>query len=85
MDITPIFNAYIKVMEFIISYTRYFFYILVAVLYPLSFYRYFISKGQTPFNDFSVLLKMLITGILCVMAYWSHANASPPTDPGFVK
>jgi hypothetical protein len=67
------------------SYTRYFFYLLVIVLFPLTYYRFFIRKGETPFNDLSLLLKMLTTGFFSAMAYWSHAEASPPTNPGYVE
>lgn len=70
---------------FAMRYTRYWFYLLVIILFPLTYYRFFIRKGETPFNDLSVLLKMLTTAFFCVMAYWSHAEAGPPTDPGYVE
>lgn len=67
------------------SWTKYFFYLLVVTLYPMAYYRFFIKKGQTPFNDMTVLCNMLTSAFFCVMAYWSHARAGPSNDPGFLE
>jgi hypothetical protein len=62
--------------------TKYAFYLLVIVLFPTSFYRFFIK-----FGDMGPLmaLKMSISAFLAGMAYWSHARASPPHNPGWLE
>jgi len=50
----------------------------------MTYYRFFIRKGFTPFNDFTVLLEMCTTAFLAAMAYWCHSLAGPSSDPGFM-
>lgn len=73
------------IIRWVMSNTKYFFYVLVIVLYPMTYYRFFIRKGFTPTNDLATLLKMMTTAFFCVMAYWSHYLASPPSDPGYIE
>ena len=72
-------------MKMFFKQTKYFFYLLVIILFPLSYYRFFFRKGHTPFNDITVALKMMTTAFFCCMAYWCHHVASPPQDPGFME
>jgi len=65
--------------------TKYFFYALVLILLPSSFYRYFFKHGVYPWNDAFLLVEFSISLFLVVMAYWSHKQACPPNDPGYVK
>lgn len=67
------------------SMTKYFFYVLIMTFYPLTYYRFFIKFGQTPLNDFFLLLKMSTAAFFCVMAFWSHSEASPPKNPGYLE
>lgn len=85
INITPIANAYNFAIITLFGWTKYYFYFLIVTLYPLTFYRYFFSKGQTPLNDFWVLLKFVTTGALTCMALWSHKNAGPANDPGTIS
>lgn len=57
----------------------------MLTLYPSTFYRYFIRLGFTPFNDFTVLLKMVISLFFMMMAFWSHSKAGPDNDPGYLE
>jgi len=72
-------------MKFLEKQTKYLFYILVIILVPQCYYCYFLRKGQSPFEDVSLALKMFSTLFVCIMAYWSHAEASGPNDPGYVE
>lgn len=56
INITPICKVINSILKVIIGWTKYYFYALVVVLFPLIYYRFFIKKGFTPFNDLSVLL-----------------------------
>lgn len=73
INITPICNAWGTLWVTIFGWTKYFFYALVMTLYPLSYYRFYIRKGETPLNDWTLALKMCGTTFFCAMAYWSHA------------
>jgi hypothetical protein len=63
---------------------KYLFYSLLIVLFPSSFYRFYILKGESPLS-LPLLFKIAISAILATMAFWSHWIASPPTDPGYLK
>ena len=62
--------------------TKYAFYALVIVLYPAAFYRFFFK-----FGDFTLLTlaKMALSAFFGAMAFWSHWNASPPANPGWLE
>ena len=71
-----------QIWSFILRNTKYAFYALVIVLYPSSFYRFFFK-----FGDYSLLtlVKMTISAFFAGMAYWSHHEAGPPKNPGWLE
>lgn len=71
--------------QFVYSTTRYFFYILVLVLFPSLCDRFYFRFGIYPTEDPECAIKLSISTFLILMAYWSHSLASKPRDPGFVK
>ena len=75
-------DACSKIVKFLFSQTKYLFYYLEIVLVPCHFYRFFFKYGDYSSNAF---LKLLIALIFVGMAYWSHARAGPPNDPGYVQ
>ena len=74
-----------KIREFLHHAAKYLFYVLVGVLFPSSFYRYFFKYGDYPWNNLYLLIEFLISAFCAVMALWSHRLASPPVDPGYLK
>ena len=78
-------QIYDRFMELCWDGAKYFFYLLVIILYPCSFNQFFFRHGVYPWNSFSCLVKMSISAFCAVMAFWSHWLASPPNDPGFLE
>ena len=63
---------------------KYFFWVLLLVLYPAASYRYFFRFGVYPLVDFWFTVQYAFFIILTIMAFWSHRNASKPCDPGYI-
>ena len=74
----------ITITDFLFEYLKYMFHAILLVLFPLGFYRFWISYGNTPFNSLYVLFHMSIFIFLIFMALWSHFLASKGNDPGFI-
>ena len=73
------------IRRFLWDAMKYLFYVLVGVLFPSSFYRYFFKYGDYPWNNLYLLIEFLISAFCAVMAFWSHRLASPPADPGYLR
>jgi hypothetical protein len=52
------------------------------VLFPSAFYRFFFKFGD---YSLTTLLKVCISAFFAVMAFWSHWNAGPPVNPGWLE
>ena len=80
---SPMAKYWKQIMRFIFrDNMKYLFYELVIFLLPGTFYRFYIANGD---YDFSTMLKFLTTSSLVGMAYWSHYNAKPHNDPGYLN
>ena len=55
-----------KINTLVIQSMKYWFHLLVIILFPTSFYRFFFKYGYFPLIKFSISL------FCAVMAYWSH-------------
>jgi hypothetical protein len=82
--VQKIWKLYYMIEREVMKYVKYLFYILVIWLFPTSFYLYYFKYGQYPWNSFWVALMFSISSALAGMAYWSHKEASPPNDPGYL-
>lgn len=78
-------RAYGAVNSFIFKHMKYMFYIIFAVMAPLVFKRFCFDKGESLLEPSSLHLQLAWFLFLFAMAFWSHWNASPPTDPGYLK
>jgi hypothetical protein len=76
---------YMVIHNWVMKMTKYLFYILVGVLYPMVVHRYFIKFGQYPFFDFECTYKMAISALFAVMAFWNFIHTIPPNNPGWVE
>ena len=62
---------------------KYYFYILLLILYPSTTYRFFFKFGR--YNDFWFIVLYSFMIFLTIMAFWSHKVAGQPNDPGYLK
>ena len=78
-------NVYNFAADLFWDYAKYFFYILLLILYPYASYRFFFKFGIYPLQDFWFTIQYSFMIFLTVMAFWSHRIAGRPNDPGYLK
>lgn len=64
---------------------KYLFHLLVIVLYPTSFYRFYFKYSIYPWNDFFNFINILIVSFLVYMAHLSYLYANKSNNPGYVE
>jgi len=64
---------------------KYLFHVLVIVLFPSSFYRFFFKFGAYPWNDIFVCIYIAISVFFVYMADLSFRFAKEQNNPGYVE